>query len=326
MGGRGCPDRQRRRHARARSSCSALIDARRRRRPREPVAVGQALSLRPCRTLAPTPTPAPTLSPLVAKFQALPGQEGLPVPGHRDGVRSSYTSASQSLDVAVTIRSIQGGRRGRHDQADDRNGKTATYDNVNTGSHGYERLNGGPWIDKASRRSTDTRQLADPCSRRLDCSSTPDVETKNGQELHRLEVADLRRLQLRDRDSWRTSTEAHLTLTFWVKADTGAPVAFRVDGTLEISMKGVATRHDPGRGAHRLGKLSGVAIAAPKNPWKWVVDDDLRRLRLRRCRRTGRAAARTGCSASTTYHGRRPATPSVRGRPGGADMTLDAGG
>jgi hypothetical protein len=217
-------------------------------------------------TLAPAPTPVPTLSPLVARFQANLARKDFQF--QATGTESlSYASAGQSQDVvaAISINYKAG------DEADTSKltaaGQTSVRDSVNTGTHDYERVNGGPWIDKPRPKTDRASSLAMFSPKRLFVDTG--VETKNDKRLHRLEAADPGGFSA-EMATLQSATDVHLTLTFWTN-DAGVPAAFRMDGTLQISVRGVEIRETIAQEL-TFNKLSGVSIAAPKKPWKWIVD------------------------------------------------------
>jgi hypothetical protein len=146
-------------------------------------------------------------------------------------------------------------------------GTTVPYDSVYSGSFAYERVNGGPWIKKP-RKNSDTaiwRILLSPSRLFVETG----VETKNGSELHRLEVADPAALSA-EFDDIGTLTDAHMTAVFWTRAD-GTPAVIRMEGTWTQPVNGIEAKVTTAQ-EFVLTKLSGVAITAPKNAWQSIVD------------------------------------------------------
>jgi hypothetical protein len=216
-------------------------------------------------TLAPTPTPKPaaTLSPIVAKFQAYLARKDFQFVA-TGKVTIAMTAPDKSVDASGTV--SQSYRAG--DYADTTKLTAGgVSETVGLGAHLYRRSGAGPWIDQprsAADRADETMLFS---AQRLFVDTG--IEQKNGASLHRLEVADPVALSA-EVEARGTSTNVSLAFTFWVKAD-GTPVVVRMDGAMD--------QLDHGNKVHvtqsqelTISRLSGVKIAAPKNPWQWIVD------------------------------------------------------
>ena len=220
----------------------------------------------PTATLAPSPTPVPTLSPIVRKLQAILARKDFQFQATGTGTQSAL---ADNLSVDLTMSGSVGYKGG--DEADatkmTSNGTTVADDTVYAGSFAYERINGGPWIKKP-RKSSDTamwRILLSPSRMFVETG----VETRNGSELHRLEVADPAALGA-EFDGVGTLTDAHVTAVFWTKDD-GTPVVLRMEGTWTQPVSGITAKVTTVQ-EFTITRLSGVTIATPKNPWQSIVD------------------------------------------------------
>jgi hypothetical protein len=218
-------------------------------------------------SLAAPPTPAPTLSPLVRKFQAFLAKKDFQFQATGTGTQSAV---GDGLSVNLTHTGSLSYKAG--DESDvtktTQAGSTVPSDSVYAGAFAYERVNGGPWVKKPRKPSdtADWRIFLSPTRLLVDSR----VETKNGAALHRLEVADPAALNA-EVDAIGTVTDANVTLIFWTKAD-GTPVVMRMEATWSQDVGGVPAKVATSE-EFVFTKLAGVSIAAPANPWQWIVDD-----------------------------------------------------
>ena len=227
-------------------------------------------SATPAPTSSPTPgsSAAPTLSPLVRKFQADLARKDFQFQATGTGSMSAV-GASQSADFTLSgSMSYKAGEEADTTKTTSQ-GKTIADDSVYAGNYAYERSDGGPWLKKtrqASDNDADWQIFLSPARLFVDTG----VEIKNGAALHRLEVADPAALGA-EVDATGIVANAQLTLVFWVKAD-GTPADIRMEGTWDEPVNGVQA-HVTTAEEFVLTRWSGVTIAAPKNPWQWIVDD-----------------------------------------------------
>src|SRR5664280_1641257 len=133
------------------------------------------------------PGSSPTISPIVERYQAYVGRPDYQFKAKFTSVQTATVAGSPwEMDQSGTI-SYKGG-----DDIDSHratiNGAVTTYDFVYLGSTQYESKNGAAWT-KSARPASDvasTKLLFTPSMTFVDKG----VETKNGVQLHRLEIAD----------------------------------------------------------------------------------------------------------------------------------------
>jgi hypothetical protein len=204
------------------------------------------------------PGASPTMSPVVRKFLAYVARpdfqlkakftvssiytvSGLPKNVTQSGTLS-YKSGDDSDNLRETV-----------------NGTVTTYADFDIGSYSYESKNGGPWT-RSSRPTGDSeadRLLFAPTMTFLDRG----VETKNGTQLHRLELADPSSFNKAWLKTQPELTDTQQTYTVWVRDD-GTPAAYRLSGPVEISIGGTPTSMANDQ-EFRIFALSGVSITAP---------------------------------------------------------------
>ena len=215
-----------------------------------------ALSLS-LRTLA--PGESPTASPLVAKYQAYVATTGYQLVAKFTGSTSAIVSGKP---VEVTTSGTTSYKNGDHDDFArlTTEGTVTTVRFVAVGSSQYKSINGAAWVQTA-RPSTDS------ASERLDFAPVGmfldrGVETKNGLQLHRLDIADpVAYSKATVQNSTSGATDAQLTYTAWVNDD-GIPAAIRIDGWEIGPENGVSTKVTATI-EYRIIATSGVAITAP---------------------------------------------------------------
>jgi hypothetical protein len=136
-------------------------------------------------------------------------------------------------------------------------GKATTQNTVLSGDYFYSRVDNGNWT-KAARDSSAICSLSvvmDPALAFFDKG----VETKNGAQLHRLEVADQVRLGKNMDALGRTNNKA--TLIFWTQDD-GMPAAFQVSGSYDAALNSVPV-HVIHTSDGAFTKTSGISVTAP---------------------------------------------------------------
>ena len=139
------------------------------------------------------------------------------------------------------------------------NGAAAKYNYVYLGATQYKSTNGAAWI-KSARPASDvasTGLLFAPAMMFVDKG----VETKNGAQLHRLEIADpdaFSKAMMKTSDG---ATAAQLKYTVWV-ADDGTPAGFKIEGWMQTLVSGVSTKLTNVE-EFLVTATSGVTITAP---------------------------------------------------------------
>jgi hypothetical protein len=209
------------------------------------------------RTLA--PGESPTASPLVAKYQAYVAKadyqfvakytvvESGIVSGKPTEVDSSGTLSYKNGDFSDFARVTQ-------------EGGVRTDDTVAIGSSEWERTNGGPWAKSArpATESTFSRLIFAPAALFLEGG----LESKNGLQLHRLDIADpVAYSAALLKASTAGATAAQFTYTVWVD-DNGVPAAVHLEGTQTLKIAGVATKTTLVED-YRVTATSGITISAP---------------------------------------------------------------
>jgi hypothetical protein len=215
-----------------------------------PTATGAAQSL--------APGASPTLSPLVAKFQAYITSPGYQVRGKYTIVMAftvkgtpyeedvSGTFAYKAGDTVNSYRATVGSA-------------VATYDIIDVGSAEYKSENGQAWKKSA-------RSAASAASDRLLFAPTllmvdKGVETKNGAQLRRLEVADPPAFSKAFLKASTGLTDVQVTYTAWV-TDEGTQAAIKVEGWEDGTVLGTKARVTILM-EFRIIATSGVTISAP---------------------------------------------------------------
>jgi hypothetical protein len=225
----------------------------------------------PAPTASPSPTASPTISiqtlapgasptasPLVAKYQAYVAATSYQFAAKYTVVQSAIVGGQPTeVDESGTMSYKDG------DHSDFSRVTTAgtvnTDDTIAIGSSKYERINGGAWA-KSPRPATDSasdRLIFAPKALFLDDG----VESKNGLQLHRLDIADPVAYSTAMAKASSGATAAQLTYTVWVD-DNGVPAAIHLEGTVTAKVAGVATKTTL-VDDFRVIATSGVTISAP---------------------------------------------------------------
>jgi hypothetical protein len=139
------------------------------------------------------------------------------------------------------------------------NGAVKTEDTVDFGKTSYVSTNGGSWTKSARAASGSSAETAFSTTMQF---ADAGVETKNGMQLHRLELLNPDSFSDNLTKGFASGiTSTHENVTFWVRDD-GSPVVMEIDGTLQGTSNGVA---ETGTMFWRLTfvKFSGVVITAP---------------------------------------------------------------
>lgn len=210
-------------------------------------------------TVSLAPGASPTISPVAQKFRAYVARTDWQF-------RAKYSNVDTfSLNGKPTEFNQNGTMSYKAGDAIDSsretmNGAVTTEDYVYIGKDQYESKNGGGWT-KTARPPADAandKLLFAPSMQFVDMGT----DTKNGRELHRLEVADpVAFSKAMVQTSASGVTAAQMTITVWV-GDDGAPAAIEVAGWEEEPMSGVSTRITADE-QFRIVATSGVVIAAP---------------------------------------------------------------
>jgi len=204
------------------------------------------------------PGASPTISPTVPKYMAF-----VAAPGFQ--VRVKFTNHMTSTLNGTTTEMDQNGTgsyKGGNSTDSHRetiNGTVNTYDYINVGDTMYESKNSGAWAKSAMPASARAwaRLIYAPTMMFVDQG----VETKNGAQLHRLEVADAVAFSGTVIQTTQGATAAVMNYTVWV-ADDGTPVDFKVDGWVQTTLSGVSTKSTMVQ-EFRIIATSGVTITAP---------------------------------------------------------------
>jgi hypothetical protein len=217
---------------------------------------------------SPSPSPAvqslspgasPTISPIVQKYQAYVAR-----PDYQ--FKAKYvvteTAAVNGLPYEFYVTGTMFYKGGDYTQTQRVavNGTVTTYDDVYVGSSAYESKNSGAWTrsDRSANDIASAKLQYAPSMLFVDKG----VETKNGAQLHRLEVADpVAYSKAMVKASSSGTTDAQMTCTVWV-GDDGIPAAVRIEGwetgpINKVSTKVTATME------FRLIPYAVPAISAP---------------------------------------------------------------
>lgn len=204
------------------------------------------------------PGASPTISSVVQKYQAYVARPGFQFKAKYADSQTFTLNGTPYLITQSGTMSYEAG-----DDSDSRretvNGTVTTFDYVHIGSFTYESKNGAAWTKSA-------RSDADIASDKLQFAPSMlfvdmGVETKNGAQLHRLEVADPTAFSKALLKTTSGGTDAQVTYTAWVQDD-GTPAAFRVEGWVVEPVSGVSTKITVVE-EFRLIATSGVTITAP---------------------------------------------------------------
>ena len=204
------------------------------------------------------PGASPTVSPVVLKFLAIVARPDFQFAAKFTNDQTFTYNGTAMDDSQSGTMSYKGG-----DDTDSHretlNGAVTTYDYVHLGQTTYERKNGGAWT-RSVRPATDIagdRLLFTPTAAFVDRG----LETKNGAQLHRLEIADQGAFAKSMMKTSVGATAAQVTLTVWVQDD-GTPADIELSGWVQVPVSGVSTRVTDIE-EFRITSTSGVTITAP---------------------------------------------------------------
>ena len=207
---------------------------------------------------SPRPGASPTISPLVGKYLAEVAAPDFQFKGKYTSATTFSLNGTAYNDSQTGTMSYKSG-----DTTDSRtetiNGAVAKYGYVYLGITQYKSTDGAAWI-KSARPASDvasTKLLFTPSMPFVDKG----VETKNGTQLHRLEIADpdaFSKAMMKTSDG---ATAAQLKYTVWV-ADDGTPVDFKIEGWMQTLVSGVSTKVTTVQ-EFLVTATSGVKITAP---------------------------------------------------------------
>jgi len=201
------------------------------------------------------PGASPTIAPTVQKFMAFMSNSKV-----QYKVKLSITA---NATVAGKALSLSESGTDLHDAAGNEseslrmtaNGEVTTTDSVNIGGTKYLSENGGPWT-KSPRGKSDNL---------LDGSITfveAGTETKNGEQLHRLDLADTTAFTKSMMSGLGAGAgDAQFTLSAWVHDD-GTPALVVADGWGDMLTSGIKVRLTM-RMEMRFIPMPSVTITAP---------------------------------------------------------------
>lgn len=184
------------------------------------------------------PGASPTISPVVPKYLAIVARPDFQF-------RAKYTNSATFTLSGTAYNDGQSGTMSYRagDTTDTRretiNGAVTTHDYVYIGGTQYESTNSAAWV-KSARPATDiasNKLLFTPSMAFVDKG----VETKNGAEFHRLEVADPVAFSTAMVKATDGATDGQLNYTVWV-ADDGTPADFKVEGWMQLPVGGISTK------------------------------------------------------------------------------------
>jgi hypothetical protein len=205
------------------------------------------------------PGASPTVPPVVAKFLAIVAQPDFQFKAKfNNDVTFTLNGTAMVENQNGTMSYKAGDATDSHRET--WNGKVDTYDYVYVGSAQYESIDGAAWAKSV-------RPASDIASDKL--MFTPGVafvdkgvETKNGQQLHRLEIADPAAFsKALVQDSTSGTTDAQVTYTVWV-TEAGTPADFLLAGWVQAPVNGISTKATMTE-EFRVVATSGVTITAP---------------------------------------------------------------
>ena len=209
--------------------------------------------------VTPAPGASPTMSPVGQKFLAFVSQTNLQ---YRAKVWVEFTGAGSGRTVTSsesgTLSSGKGATSTSYRMT--LNGAVTTNDKIILGGTTYQRVNGAAWT-KAATTAADATSSGPSVGSRMQFADAG-LETKNGLELHRLELINTGEFADSMTKSLGSSfTSNDETLTVWVHDD-GTPVVLEVDGSFAGTTNGVAFT---GTMIERFTYVtfSGVTITAP---------------------------------------------------------------
>ena len=217
---------------------------------------------------SPSPTPAirtlapgasPTMSPLATKYQAYVARADYQFKAKYTVVQT-YTVGTQpsEMDVSGTLAYLKGDTSDYSRVTLD--GKVVTDDTISVGDFTYESVDSQAWA-KSARAAADIASdhlIFAPVAIFIDRG----VETKNGLQLHRLEIADTAAyskalLKL----TTSGATDGQYGYTVWVD-DNGVPAAIKMSGWIQTPINGVSTKLTL-TNEFRVIATTGVSISAP---------------------------------------------------------------
>jgi hypothetical protein len=207
---------------------------------------------------SPIPGASPTMSPIVGKYLAVVARPDFQFKGKYTSSTTFTLSGTAYDDSQTGTMSYKAG-----DATDSRtetiNGSVTTYGYVYLGPTQYKSTNGAAWI-KSARPASDiasNKLLFTPSMPLVDKG----VETKNGAQLHRLEIADPDAFSTAMLKTSDGATAAQLKYTVWV-ADDGTPADFKIEGWMQMLVSGVSTKATTVE-EFLVTATSGVTITAP---------------------------------------------------------------
>jgi hypothetical protein len=204
------------------------------------------------------PGAAPTVSPLVAKYQAYASRTDAEMVGKFVDTGSAVVGG-KTVNVRTSGTTRSKGNATASSQRETYEGTVLTRDTVSLGKFDYESINSGAWTKKARANSSkSSHQFGSlPSDLLLDRG----VETKNGLQLHRLEIADSVAFSKSMVSESTEMTDAQFNITVWVD-DEGMPAAYKMEGWAVEPINGVSSKvaivYDL-----RVIATSGVTITAP---------------------------------------------------------------
>ena len=214
------------------------------------------------------PGASPTMSPVVRKFQT---ELSRPNFQYKAKLLMTMTGTIGTTPFQLTesgTTSVVGSDQ-TYSYRMTTNGSVTTYDQVYLGDYFYESVNGGSWTKAAQSdagSSAGSSDQIDGPGNPLMSSAVTFVdmgpESKNGQQLHRLELVDQSAFNSFMQKSFGSGTTASdFTYTVWVNDD-GVLTDIHIQGSVTWTASGKkvsATMNEE----LRIFALSGVTITAP---------------------------------------------------------------
>ena len=200
------------------------------------------------------PGASPTIAPTVQKFMAFMSRSDVQYK-IKLSLTANATAAGKALSMSESGTSLYSGSNESDSVRMTSNGVVTTRDTVSIGGSTYTSDNGGPWT-KGPRESSNN--VLEGSTAFVDAGT----EIKNGEELHRLDLADATAFNDYMKKSLGAgATGAQFTFTAWVHDD-GQPALFVADGWGEMLANGTTARLTMTL-EMRFVPMSGVTIKAP---------------------------------------------------------------
>lgn len=202
----------------------------------------------------PSPTPS-----IVQRFTAYTSQPDYQFQAKID-VNETGTVGTTPLQITMSGNMTSKGSDFTESYKLTQGGKVTSYDYVYLGTYEYQRVDAGSWTRSARSGSSGSSSAIgySPAMGLVDKG----VETRNGTQLHRLDVEDTAAFsQSMQKALANGATDANFTFSVWVD-DNGAPVVYEIKGTFSEQIQGVSS-HATLVEDFTVTANSGVTINAP---------------------------------------------------------------